>query len=167
MEEKNRLTAMLRGKNYDKLVQAGVIVYDGTASFVNDHEILISSDGKEEIIRAEHIVINTGAAPVMPPVEGLDRSAFVYTSETLMDEKRLPRHLVILGAGYIGLEFAAMYANYGSMVTVLEYGADFLPREDRDMANVIQTRLEALGIRLVFNAQVKEITDENLKINDY
>lgn len=77
-------------ENYDKLVQAGVTVYDGTASFVNDHEILISSDEKEEIIRAEHIVINTGAAPVMPKVEGLDRSAFVYTSETLMDEKSCP-----------------------------------------------------------------------------
>ena len=53
VEEKNRLTAMLRGKNYDKLVQAGVTVYDGTASFVNDHEILISSDEKEEIIASK------------------------------------------------------------------------------------------------------------------
>ncbi|MCD7874148.1 MAG: FAD-dependent oxidoreductase [Acidaminococcaceae bacterium] len=73
----------------------------------------------------------------------------------------MPQRLIIVGGGYIGLEFAAMYANYGAMVTVLEYGADFLPREDHDMANVIQTRLEALGIRLVFNAQVEEITDEN------
>ncbi|MCD8361194.1 MAG: FAD-dependent oxidoreductase [Acidaminococcaceae bacterium] len=78
-----------------------------------------------------------------------------------MELDTLPQRLIIVGGGYIGLEFAAMYANYGAMVTVLEYGADFLPREDRDMANVIQTRLEALGIRLVFNAQVEEITDEN------
>lgn len=158
--EKNRLTAMLRGKNYDKLVQAGVTVYDGTASFVNDHEILISSDGKEEIIRAEHIVINTGAAPVMPPVEGLDRSAFVYTSETLMDEKRLPRHLVILGAGYIGLEFASYYNNFGSQVTVIQKGPVFLPKEDRDMAAAVKAHLEKQGIRILEEADILRVEDE-------
>lgn len=160
VEEKNRLTAMLRGKNYDKLVQAGVTVYDGTASFVNDHEILISSDGKEEIIRAEHIVINTGAAPVMPPVEGLDRSAFVYTSETLMDEKRLPRHLVILGAGYIGLEFASYYNNFGSQVTVIQKGPAFLPKEDRDMAAAVKAHLEKQGIRILEEADILQVEDE-------
>lgn len=78
-----------------------------------------------------------------------------------MELSTLPQRLVIIGGGYIGLEFAAMYANYGSMVTVLEYGNTFIPREDRDIANVIQTRLEELGVRFIFNAQVDEITDEN------
>lgn len=160
VEEKNRLTAMLRGKNYDKLVQAGVTVYDGTASFVNDHEILISSDEKEEIIRAEHIVINTGAAPVLPKVEGLDRSAFVYTSETLMDEKKLPRHLVILGAGYIGLEFASYYNNFGAQVTVIQKGSVFLPKEDREMAAAVKEHLEKQGIRILEEADVLRVEDE-------
>lgn len=151
---------MLRGKNYDKLVQAGVTVYDGTASFVNDHEILISSDEKEEIIRAEHIVINTGAAPVMPKVEGLDRSAFVYTSETLMDEKKLPRHLVILGAGYIGLEFASYYNNFGAQVTVIQKGSVFLPKEDREMAAAVKEHLEKQGIRILEEAAVLRVEDE-------
>lgn len=78
-----------------------------------------------------------------------------------MELSTLPQRLVIIGGGYIGLEFAAMYANYGSMVTVLEYGNTFIPREDRDIANVIQTRLEELGVRFIFNTQVDEITDEN------
>ena len=68
-----------------------------------------------------------------------------------MELSTLPQRLVIIGGGYIGLEFAAMYANYGSMVTVLEYGNTFIPREDRDIANVIQTRLEELGVRFIFN----------------
>lgn len=160
IHEKNALTALLRQKNYDN-VAAAADIYTGPARFLSDHTVEVQLPEETVSLYGEKIFINTGSETIIPPITGLQASSRVYTSTTLMELDTLPQRLIIVGGGYIGLEFAAMYANYGSMVTVLEYGADFLPREDRDMANVIQTRLEALGIRLVFNAQVEEITDEN------
>ena len=160
IREKNTLTALLRQKNYDN-VAAAADIYTGAARFQTDHTVEVQlPDGKISLY-GEKIFINTGSEPVIPPITGLQLSKRVYTSTTLMELSTLPQRLVIIGGGYIGLEFAAMYANYGSMVTVLEYGNTFIPREDRDIANVIQTRLEELGVRFIFNAQVNEITDEN------
>ena len=160
IREKNTLTALLRQKNYDN-VAAAADIYTGAARFQTDHTVEVQlPDGKISLY-GEKIFINTGSEPVIPPITGLQLSKRVYTSTTLMELSTLPQRLVIIGGGYIGLEFAAMYANYGSMVTVLEYGNTFIPREDRDIANVIQTRLEELGVRFIFNAQVDEITDEN------
>lgn len=159
IREKNTLTALLRQKNYDN-VAAAADIYTGAARFQTDHTVEDSCRTKNIFIRRK-IFINTGSEPVIPPITGLQLSKRVYTSTTLMELSTLPQRLVIIGGGYIGLEFAAMYANYGSMVTVLEYGNTFIPREDRDIANVIQTRLEELGVRFIFNAQVDEITDEN------
>ena len=162
IREKNTLTALLRQKNYDN-VAAAADIYTGAARFQTDHTVEVQlPDGKISLY-GEKIFINTGSEPVIPPITGLQLSKRVYTSTTLMELSTLPQRLVIIGGGYIGLEFAAMYANYGSMVTVLEYGNTFIPREDRDIANVIQTRLEELGVRFIFNAQVDEITDENDK----
>ena len=150
----------MRQKNYDN-VAAAADIYTGAARFQTDHTVEVQlPDGKISLY-GEKIFINTGSEPVIPPITGLQLSKRVYTSTTLMELSTLPQRLVIIGGGYIGLEFAAMYANYGSMVTVLEYGNTFIPREDRDIANVIQTRLEELGVRFIFNAQVDEITDEN------
>ena len=160
VNEKNALTALLRQKNYDN-VAAAADIYTGEASFQTDHIVNVQLPDRQISLYGEKIFINTGSEPVIPPITGLQFSKRVYTSTTLMELSTLPQRLVIIGGGYIGLEFAAMYANYGSQVTVLEYGDTFIPREDRDIANVIQTRLEELGIRFIFNAQVDEITDEN------
>ena len=157
IREKNTLTALLRQKNYDN-VAAAADIYTGAARFQTDHTVEVQlPDGKISLY-GEKIFINTGSEPVIPPITGLQLSKRVYTSTTLMELSTLPQRLFIIGGGYIGLEFAAMYANYGSMVTVLEYGNTFIPREDRDIANVIQTRLEELGVRFIFNAQVDEIS---------
>lgn len=160
IHEKNALTALLRQKNYDN-VAAAADIYTGPARFLSDHTVEVQLPEETVSLYGEKIFINTGSETIIPPIIGLQASSRVYTSTTLMELDTLPQRLIIVGGGYIGLEFAAMYANYGSMVTVLEYGDTFIPREDRDIANVIQTRLEELGIRFIFNAQVKEITDEN------
>ena len=157
--EKNALTQLLRQKNYHN-VAAYADIYTGRASFLSDHTVQVALPDETIILHGEKIFINTGSESVIPPIPGLQSSNRVYTSTTMMELTTLPQRLVIVGGGYIGLEFAAMYANYGSMVTVLEYGPDFIPREDRDIADAIQSRLEALGIRFVFNAQATEITDQ-------
>lgn len=160
IEEKRRLTSMLRKKNYDKLISAGVEVIDGEASFLDDHHVRIRTNDKEEIIEARRIFINTGAKPVVPDIAGLKESRRVYLSESLMELETLPQHLVILGSGYIGLEFASMFANFGSQITLLQPGGRFLPREDAEIAAAVEASLSRRGVRLMRNTALTEVRDE-------
>ncbi|ERT58648.1 FAD-dependent oxidoreductase [Megasphaera vaginalis (ex Srinivasan et al. 2021)] len=103
--------------------------------------------------------INTGAGPFIPPIKGIKDNAFVYVSETIMDLDVLPEKLTIIGGGYIGLEFASMFAEYGSEVTILQDADVFLGREDSDMAQAILAVLTGQGIRVETGVNVTEIND--------
>ena len=131
--EKRRLTKMLREKNYAKVMSAGAVVIDGEASFVDAHTVRIAGADGDQTVTAERIFINTGALPFVPPIKGAAESTHVYTSETMMELDELPEKLVIIGGGYIGLEFASYYANFGSSVTVVQDGTSFIPREDAEI----------------------------------
>ena len=167
--EKDRVTGMLRDKNFHKLADLpNVDVIDGRASFVDATHLQIQPSAPEaapeslpslQQIEAERVFINTGARPFVPPIPGIDGPR-VYLSETLLDLKELPQRLAIIGGGYIGLEFASLYANFGSQVTVVQDTADFIPREDRDIARAVLSSLEERGIRVVSNALVKRIDNE-------
>ena len=78
-----------------------------------------------EAIEAEQVFVNTGARPFVPPIPGVDGPR-VHVSETLLDVRTLPERLVVIGGGYIGMEFASLYANFGSQVTVVQDGEEFL-----------------------------------------
>lgn len=160
--QKRQLTAALRQKNYAKAADAGVTVLDGSASFLDDHRVAITAgDGTVTEVSADKIYINTGARPVLPDIPGLAESRRVYTSETMMELEALPEQLVIVGGGYIGLEFASYYANFGSRVTLLQHGGDFLPREDREMAAAVLENLTSRGIRILMNAETERIDDRD------
>lgn len=163
IDEKNRLTGMLRKKNFDKLNgNPNITVLTGNASFVDSHTLSVAMDEGEQRLEAERIFINTGARPFMPPIPGLKESRYVYLSETLLDLKTLPKRLVIIGGGYIGMEFASMYANFGSSVTVLQDGPDFLPREDREIAQAVLGSLQSRGVQVMLGVKVKSVkTEEN------
>jgi len=157
---KRELTAMLRGKNYDKLVSAGVEVLTADASFIDEHRVLASfSDGSSEELYGEEICINTGARPFIPPVEGLPESRFAYTSETLMELDALPRRLAIVGGGYIGLEFASYYTNFGSEVTIIQDSVKFIPREDSETAAAVLESLRSRGVRVLLGTAISKVTD--------
>lgn len=159
--EKKKLTAALNKANYDKIASAGVEIIDGTASFKDNHHIVVSTkDGNVEI-EAEKFIINTGSVTVIPKIEGAD-SKGVYTSESIMNLEELPKRLTIVGGGYIGLEFASMYADFGSKVTIVQDGDVFLPREDEDIAKAIQEVLEAKGVEIVKGAKVTKAEEGKL-----
>jgi pyruvate/2-oxoglutarate dehydrogenase complex dihydrolipoamide dehydrogenase (E3) component len=162
--EKRRVTGLLRGKNYDKLNDLeNVTVMDGFGRFLSGHEVeVLLTDGGSTVLEADKIFINTGSEPVIPQIEGLEGNPHVYFSETLMDEEKLPRHLVMIGAGYIGMEFASMYSNFGSDVTVLQDGGVFLPREDRDVAEAIRGLLEKQGVKILENAKTSRLDGGNV-----
>lgn len=160
IEEKRRLTHFLRGKNLEKVQGAGVEVIDGRASFLDEHRILVESAKGDEEIRGERIFVNTGAKTIIPKIAGVESSKRVYTSESMMELDTLPKNLVIIGGGYIGLEFASYYQNFGSTVTILQDSNDFIPREDREMAKAIEENMEKMGITLCKGVAVQEIKDQ-------
>ena len=108
-------------------------------------------------LQAQQIFVNTGAETIIPPIGGVKDNPKVYTSTSIMELAELPKHLVIVGGGYIGLEFASMYASFGSQVTVLESYSELIAREDRDIAASVQEVLEKKGITFCLNARVQSV----------
>ncbi|MCH3967057.1 MAG: FAD-dependent oxidoreductase [Atopobiaceae bacterium] len=163
--EKRRVTSLLRGKNYHKLADLDTVdVIDGTASFVAPGTVLVTRpDGTSERVCSRQVFVNTGARPSDPGIPGIEGNPHAYTSETLMDEDVLPSRLTLVGAGYIGMEFASMYASFGSTVTVLQQGETFLPREDADVAEAIRGLLEGQGVRFVLGADITAIEGGNVR----
>ena len=159
---KNEMTAQLREKNYHMLAdEKTVTVLDGKAHFIADHEIEVElPNGKKAQYKGDRIFINTGAVPVMLPIPGLKESKYILDSTQAMDEKKMPKNLTIIGAGYIGLEFASMFAKYGSKVTVLDHNKEFLAREDEDISNAVRKDMEDAGIKFELGADIEKITDE-------
>lgn len=159
---KNEMTAQLREKNYHMLAdEKTVTVLDGEAHFIADHEIEVKlSNGKKVQYKGDRIFINTGAVPVMLPIPGLKESKYILDSTQAMDEKKMPKNLIIIGAGYIGLEFASMFAKYGSKVTVLDHNKEFLAREDEDISNAVRKDMEDAGIKFELGVDIEKITDE-------
>ena len=158
MEQKEDLTARLRGKNYQKLdSNPNITVIDGTASFQSPHVVEVEKDGRTFQVEGEQIFINTGSFAFIPPIEGLKGNPYVYTSEGLLNLTELPSRLVIIGGGYIGVEFSSIYASFGSKVTILQDGDIFLPREDEEIAGAVKESLESRGIRVMTGVKVKAL----------
>lgn len=162
IEIKNKLTNTLNQNNYRKLNSlASVDVYTAVGSFVNDHEVRVKNDLMDEVIYGTNIFIDTGAKAVIPEIKGIHETKHVYTSTELMELTTLPKRLAILGGGYIGLEFASMYAQYGSEVVVFEHGDRLVKREDQDVSIMIQSVLEKQGVSIVFEASITEVKNED------
>lgn len=158
---KNRLVSFLRDKNYEHVkANPNITLYDGTASFTsNDTVKVVSHDKNEILLKGKEIFINTGSTPILPDVEGINESKHVFTSETLLQQDKLPGRLLILGAGAIGMEFATMYAGFGSKVTLLESGNRFMPKADRDIAESMLESLKRKGVDIRLNAYALSVYD--------
>ena len=164
IENKNTLIGTLRGKNYEMLAsKENITVYDGTGSFVSKNVVNVENNGENVQIEGEKIFINTGSTTIIPNIKGVKESNYVYTSTSLMELKELPKKLTIIGAGYIGLEFASMYSEFGSEVTVIDMGDRLMPREDEEIAERVKAILEAKGIKFLLKSKIEEISDRNDK----
>lgn len=157
---KDSVTGALRNKNYHNLADnPHVTVYTGFGSFVSSDTVSVRTAAEELLLTAKQIIINTGAETVIPSIDGIADNPFVYTSTSIMELTDLPRHLVIVGGGYIGLEFASMYAGFGSKVTILEGGRLFMPEMDRDIADSVLKVFETKGIETRFNVRAQSVHD--------
>lgn len=157
---KETVTEDLRSLNYHNLADdPNVTLLTGTGSFLTTDTVAVQTAEGTVELRSDAIYINTGAETVIPPIEGIRNNPFVFTSTSIMDLWELPRRLVIVGGGYIGLEFASIYASFGAQVTVLESFAELIPREDRDIAAAVEEVLRKKGI--AFHLGVKVLSVRN------
>lgn len=160
IKEKRQLTKMLRDKNYAKLDSlANVDIYNGKASFISNKIIKVDMENSSIELEGSNFYINTGGTPVMPDIEGINNK-FVYTSDRLMELEQLPKKLIIIGGGYIGMEFASIYSGFGSEVTVLQTGDKILKKEDRDIADAVKTALENKGVIFELGIKIKRLAEE-------
>ena len=116
------------------------------------------NDGDVQL-QGKEIFINTGSECTKPAISGLEESKRVYTTGQLLDVDALPKELIIIGSGAAGMEFASIYNNFGSKVTVLEALGTFMPYADRDFAGCVESAFEKRGINIILNTQVLSIND--------
>ena len=122
---------------------------DGDGRFVDAHTVEVTlGNGQTRTLTADRIVINTGARPVIPPIDGIN-DVDSLTSTSIMELGSVPDHLLILGGGYVGLEFGQMFRRFGAEVTLIDRGEHILGREDADVAEALQDILREDGIRIL------------------
>ncbi len=140
----------------------GLDLLEGEARFTGPEELEVRLSGGDELrLTAENIFINVGARPANPTVEGLD-SVPTLNSTTIMELDEVPEHLLVLGGGYVGLEFAQMFRRFGSEVTVVQRGEQLLTREDADVAEAVAEILRQDGVEVLLETQAQraEQTEE-------
>jgi pyruvate/2-oxoglutarate dehydrogenase complex dihydrolipoamide dehydrogenase (E3) component len=155
---KRSVVQSLRPINLNNLHTAlGDDLIIGTARFVAPKTIEVATaEGTTRLLTGERLFINTGTRPLIPSVPGLKEAGF-FTSESIMELEELPEHLIVLGSGYIGLEFAQMFRRFGSRVTVIGQSKQILSQHDPDIAIAVQTLLERDGIEFLLKAKVLRV----------
>jgi len=128
-------------------------LHRGPARFLDAKRVEVGG----QVLEGERIFINTGTRPALPGIVGLD-SVDYLTNASIMELQQVPEHLMVLGGGYIGLEFGQMFLRFGSRVTVVHHSGQILPREDAEIANELQKILEAEGIRFLLNTKTSKVT---------
>jgi pyruvate/2-oxoglutarate dehydrogenase complex dihydrolipoamide dehydrogenase (E3) component len=150
---KNAVVEHFRNGNERKVEQRpNLHLYRGHARFIAPRKLQIADD----IIEGERVFINVGTRPDPPRIEGLETAGYL-TNESLMELQEVPEHLIVLGGGYIGLEFGQMFRRFGSRVTVIQRGSQLLPREDPDVAEALQKALEAEGVEFCMNSVAMKV----------
>ncbi|HSR51142.1 MAG TPA: FAD-containing oxidoreductase [Acidobacteriota bacterium] len=140
-ESNEGVTQWLEGMEHIKLIR-------GHARFEGPHRVRVGS----ELLSAPKIFVNVGARARVPEMPGLDEVEYL-TSTGLLELEELPEHLIVVGGGYVGLEFAQMYRRFGSRVTVVEKGPRLMKQEDEDVADAVAEILSDEGLEVRLNAK--------------
>jgi pyruvate/2-oxoglutarate dehydrogenase complex dihydrolipoamide dehydrogenase (E3) component len=129
----------------------------GDASFTGPKSVLVRlNDAGERSLTGEMVFINAGARPAVPAIEGLKDVPFL-DSTSVMELETVPEHLLVLGGGYVGLEFGQMFRRFGSRVTIVQATGQLLDHEDADVAHAVAGLLEQNGIELLLNAKASRV----------
>jgi len=134
-------------------------VYEGHARFTSSTEVSVGTT----LLSAPRIFINVGGRALTPPMPGLDQVNYL-TNSSIMDVDFLPRHLVVIGGSYIGLEFGQMYRRFGSEVTIVEMKSRLIDHEDEDVSTAVSEILEREGINLRLNAKCLTVRKQDNEV---
>ena len=156
LERKNKIVESMRsgwekqvnGKGYPDL-------HRGQARFIGPKRVHV----REQVFEGKKIFIDTGSTPTVPTIEGIKSVPFL-TNESLLELREVPKYLLVLGGGYIGMEFAQMFRRFGSEVTVIQKSSQILPREDPEIAAELQKALEAEGVQFKLNTKASKVWNE-------
>lgn len=153
-QRKRDIVASFRGGGERRIADTqNLELICGDASFSGPKALIVRlNSGEQRVLSADRIFINAGTRASRPKLEGLDSVRFL-DNESIMELDTVPDHLVILGGGYIGLEFGQLFRRFGSRVTIVQSGGQLLKQEDPDVAEEIRKILEQDGIAVVFNAK--------------
>jgi pyruvate/2-oxoglutarate dehydrogenase complex dihydrolipoamide dehydrogenase (E3) component len=129
----------------------------GTASFTGPREITVQAkDGGTRTLTADRVIINAGTRTAIPKLPGLDTVPYLDNA-SIMELDAVPEHLLILGGGYIGLEFSQAFRRFGSRVTIVQSGKQLLAREDSDVADEVAKILREDGIEVLLSAKAERV----------
>jgi pyruvate/2-oxoglutarate dehydrogenase complex dihydrolipoamide dehydrogenase (E3) component len=157
---KNKVVESFRsGQENQVKKRPNLRLYRGLARFSGPHSLAVG----DETLESERIFINTGTRTAVPRIEGLESVGYL-TNASIMELNEIPEHLIVLGGGYIGLEFGQMFHRFGSKVTVIHQSGEILPREDADVSSELRRLLAAEGIEFVLNAKTTRVAKTNGQI---
>ncbi|MEI3340376.1 MAG: dihydrolipoyl dehydrogenase [Eubacterium sp.] len=157
-QRKQMIVKTLTGGVQMLLKMNQVSILQGLASFVDTHTIEVN----REKITSSYFIIATGSDVFIPPFIPLEGNTNVVTSKELLDIDYLPESIVIIGGGVIGIEFAHIFAQLGSKVTVLELMDHILPMVDDEVSDMVKKRMKKRGVSIINNAQVKCVRDKSV-----
>ncbi|KTD74988.1 mercuric reductase [Legionella waltersii] len=165
---KTAVVQAMREANRKQFLDSGMDLMLGRGYFIGPKQLEVElstpRDGQKKLqLTADKIIINTGALPFIPSISGIHEVSYL-TNDTLMELDKVPEHLLIMGGGYIGLEFAQLFRRLGAKVTVIEASPDFLNREDPDIAAEVLQTLRDEGIDVLLNTQVKAAQNEGSNV---
>ncbi|MFS0644540.1 mercury(II) reductase [Siminovitchia sp. 179-K 8D1 HS] len=148
IKQKNELVSELRNQKYVNLIdEYGFDLIEGEAKFVNENTVEVNG----EKLSAKRFLIATGASPSLPPISGLNEVDY-FTSTTLLELKKVPKRLTVIGSGYIGLELGQLFHNLGSEVTLMQRSETLLKEYDPEISEAVEKALIEQGINLVKGA---------------
>ena len=156
-DRKRKIVDQFRNGSQTKIEKtANVELIFGEGRFTSPRNVAVRlADGSERELTAEKIFINAGARPSRPKLDGID-SVSILDSTSIMELDSVPEHLLVLGGGYIALEFGQLFRRLGSRVTVVQHGRQLLDHEDPDIAAEVKKILEEDGIEIHLNASAPE-----------
>ncbi|GIO09926.1 dihydrolipoyl dehydrogenase [Brevibacillus reuszeri] len=157
MTRKNQVITRLR-TGITSLLKAGKIdLLQGFGEVNADKSIRVRIGEEVQTIQAGSIILATGSTPAVPPIPGLADVPF-YTSDTIFDIEQVPESIAILGGGFIGVEFACIFASLGAKVTIVEMADRLIPLEDADASSVLSKSLRSKGVTLGTGLKVTSVT---------
>jgi pyruvate/2-oxoglutarate dehydrogenase complex dihydrolipoamide dehydrogenase (E3) component len=135
-------------------------VYEGQARFIDNYTIQVN----DTLITANKLFINVGGRALIPDIPGIAKINYL-TNSTIMELDQIPKHLIILGGSYVGLEFAQMFKRFGSEVTIIEQGERLISREDEEISNEIKNILENENINILLSTKLTSLENSGEQIS--